>query len=513
MTPLEVPSPGRLMTIPRTPHRTSRALSIRTVACVASVIFTTMALLLTATWLHTTNRLQDSVDNVVEAARIRTLVAELETSLFMFQRLSDLYVVTKEAELLATRSELAARMESLTGTLEGAITDEAEREVLTNATERLQDYVLERQRLETLPLTLRDIVRRTRPEITETFKQLELLRRAAQGRIRTAKEGAEQVNRVAGVVGIAIAAALVLCAVGLIWGVLRYLLRPILTLHEAVARVHSGDTSARVKPQGLRETAELMDGLNDMVETLRKQRENQLTFLAGVAHDLRNPLSALKLGVLALQHQVSDSQREQLGARLDRQLNRLARMIEDLLDATRIEAGKLELRPEPFDLREVIEDAVRLYAPTSPEHEFHVRLPPQPVIVEGDPARLAQVLSNLLSNAIKYSPGARPIEVRLQGDANTARVDVQDHGIGIAAQDLPDIFLPFRRRLSNIRPGASLGLSVVRRIVTAHGGHIEVHSKQGEGATFCVTLPRSAPPPSATTASPADAAAPPPHSA
>lgn len=486
------------MTIRHTPHRTLRALSIRTVACVASVIFTTTALVLTAAWVHTTNRLQESVENVVEAARVRTLVAELETSLLMYQRLSDLYVVTKEDELLTARSELGTRMRELTSELARATTDSDERAVLAAATRHLEEYLVERQRLESRPLTLRDVVRQTRPVLTTAFKELEMLRQAAQGRIQTAKKDSDQVSDVADIIGIAVATALVLCAVGLVLGVLRYLLRPILALHETVTRVRSGDTDVQVKPQGLRETAELMDGLNEMVETLRRQRENQLTFLAGVAHDLRNPLSALKLGVVALQHELTDAQRQQLGARLDRQLSRLARMVEDLLDATRIEAGKLELRHEAFDLREVLEDTVRLLAPTSPEHEITVRLPSTPVIVEGDPARLTQVLNNLLSNAIKYSPHARAIEVRLGADATEVRIEVEDHGIGIAEPDLPNIFLPFRRRQSNVPPGASLGLSVVRRIVTAHGGHIEVHSKQGEGSTFCVTIPRNAPRSAAT---------------
>ncbi len=486
------------MKIRHTPHQTLRAFSIRTVACLASVLFTTTALILTATWVHTTSRLRQSVENVVEAARVRGRVAELETSLLMYQRLSDLYVVTKEAELLTARAELDSRMQQLTSELDQAITDPDDRAILAAATQHLREYLVDRQRLESLPLTLRDVVRQTRPVLTTAFDELEMLRQAAQGRILTAKEGSEQVNRIADIVGIAVAIALVLGAVALILGVLRYLLRPILTLHETVTRVRSGDTDVQVKPQGLRETAELMDGLNEMVETLRRQRENQLIFLAGVAHDLRNPLSALKLGVVALQQPLSDAQRQKLGARLDRQLNRLARMIEDLLDATRIEAGKLELRHEEFDLHEVLEDTVRLLAPTAPEHEITLRAPSEPVIVDGDSARLAQVLSNLLSNAIKYSPGARPIEVRLKADGTVVSIEVEDHGIGIATQDLPNIFLPFRRRQSNVPPGASLGLSVVRRIVTAHGGHIEVHSEQGAGSTFCVTIPRTAPRSAAT---------------
>src|SRR5690606_35828359 len=151
-------------------------------------------------------------------------------------------------------------------------------------------------------------------------------------------------------------------------------------------------------------------------------------------------------------------------------------MVDDLLDATRIEAGKLEMRFEECDLRVAVDDMIRLYAPTSPEHRISAKLPDQPVLVEADPLRLEQVVSNLLSNAIKYSPRGGTVGVTIETTADEAVLSVADEGVGISPEERSDIFLPFRPRKAEAPAGAGLGLSVVRRIVEAHGGRIDVES-------------------------------------
>src|SRR5690606_31960016 len=119
-----------------------------------------------------------------------------------------------------------------------------------------------------------------------------------------------------------------------------------------------------------------------------------------------------------------------------------------------------------------------------PEHQITAHLPDERVEIQGDPLRLEQVVSNLLSNAIKFSPGGGPVRIDVTMEGSDVVLSVSDRGVGIPREELPSMFLPFRRRRPDIAPGAGLGLSVVRHIVAAHGGSIDVQSDPGAGTTF-----------------------------
>lgn len=230
-----------------------------------------------------------------------------------------------------------------------------------------------------------------------------------------------------------------------------------------------------------------------MADGIARQREDQLAFVAGVAHELRNPLSALSTDVQALGLAPSGQGRDRALARVGRQVDRLTRMLDDLLDAARIEAGYLELQPEELDLRREVQEVVRFYAPTAPDRDLVVEAPDEPVTVRGDPLRIGQVITNLVSNAIKFSPEGGPVEVSVGLRGDEAVLTVADTGVGIAPEELSEIFTSFRRSRPDVASGAGLGLSVVRRIVAAHGGTIEVESEPGVGSTFRVRLPDGRP--------------------
>jgi signal transduction histidine kinase len=239
---------------------------------------------------------------------------------------------------------------------------------------------------------------------------------------------------------------------------------------------------------------------NEMANSLAHQQEQQLAFLAGVAHELRNPLSALKLST-ALSGRggapLTPERMERTLALVGRQVERLDRMVGDLLDSTRIEAGKLELRPEVRDARELTRDVVELYRSGDSGHVLQLALPDASVLVRVDPARLEQVVHNLVSNALKYSPAGSRVDVVVRRVEDEAVLSVTDQGIGISEDEKRLLFAPFQRA-GNARqraPGVGLGLSVARRIVEAHGGRIEVDSKPGTGSVFSVCLPlaRAAP--------------------
>lgn len=301
-------------------------------------------------------------------------------------------------------------------------------------------------------------------------------------------------DAIADTVGTVLASLLILALIAVLLVVRATVVRPLLALKDVMTRFRTGDEEGRTPPRGAAEVRELAEELDSLQHALRQHEQAQVTFLAGVAHDLRNPIAALKLsaGVLIRRPDPlpADAVRNTL-TRVSEQAERLDRMVGDLLDRTRIEAGNLDLRREPCDLRGLVRSVVELQSATSEAHTLSVDAPQGPVLADCDPVRVAQVLNNLVSNAIKYSPAGGQVRIRAWAAGGDACIEVSDEGVGIPEAEHRRIFDPFHRsRLqSHGIPGVGLGLSVSRRIVEAHGGSIEVESTPGRGSTFRVRLP------------------------
>lgn len=272
--------------------------------------------------------------------------------------------------------------------------------------------------------------------------------------------------------------------------------RPVLDLAGAMERFTAGDRTARAETGGPAELSEMSRRFNDLADSQAHQREREMAFLAGIAHDLRNPLSALKCsrGVVRPDRPLPEEPVVRRAFELVyRQVDRMDRLVGDLLDTARIEAGQLHLDKAPRDLRELARASCELFESASEKHRIELEAPADPVIATCDAHRIEQVLDNLLSNAIKYSPAGGVVRVRVRAEAGRALLSVADAGEGIAAEDLQRVFEPFQRagaRDSKI-PGMGLGLFVARRIVEGHGGTIGVDSRPGAGTTFEVALPQA----------------------
>jgi len=212
------------------------------------------------------------------------------------------------------------------------------------------------------------------------------------------------------------------------------------------------------------------------------------------AHELRTPVTSI-LGFSQLLQRQDPNNRHI--ATVVRQAASLDRLINDLVDSSRLEDGRLELRREQFDLVDLARDIAEQVEPLSRAHPIHVEAPDGPLLGCWDRERLGQVIQNLLVNAIKYSPGGGEIVVRVEDQADDVRLVVRDQGTGIPPALLTRLFDPFYRveRTAHAVRGLGLGLHISKSLVEAHGGRIEADSAgEGTGSTFTVTLPREEPP-------------------
>ncbi|WP_020471621.1 PAS domain-containing protein [Zavarzinella formosa] len=236
-------------------------------------------------------------------------------------------------------------------------------------------------------------------------------------------------------------------------------------------------------------------------EALRQADRRKDEFLALLAHELRNPLAPVRQGVqlMSLTALPDDPRRETLHM-MDRQLDQLIRLVDDLLDVSRIGQGKLDLRMEQVDMAAVIAHAIETTRSMieGKNHTLLLDLPPEPMFVDGDFTRLSQIISNLLNNSAKYTPPGGRIRLSVETEAGFVRVSVRDSGVGIPRNMLPkifDLYMQVDRSLDMAQGGLGIGLSLVRQLLELHGGTVEAHSEgYGLGSEFIIRLPSCEPP-------------------
>jgi len=229
---------------------------------------------------------------------------------------------------------------------------------------------------------------------------------------------------------------------------------------------------------------------------LREADRRKDEFLAVLSHELRNPLAPLRNAVQILRApQARASELAEARDIVERQVAQLVRLVDDLLDISRISVGRMVLREAVLDLRSVADDALMISGPLLDEaqHSVRVDLPPEPLWVSGDPVRLAQVISNLLNNAARYTPHGGSVGLRVTREGEDALVLVEDSGVGLAADMLQRIFEPFVQgdaRSARSAGGLGVGLALAKRLVEMHGGTIKASSAgPGKGSCFVVRLP------------------------
>ena len=255
--------------------------------------------------------------------------------------------------------------------------------------------------------------------------------------------------------------------------------------------------------QPMRDATGAVDGISvvcfDVTELARARREAEVAnrtkdeFLAMLGHELRNPLAPI-LTALQLMRLRGGATLEQERTVIERQTRHLVRLVDDLLDVSRIARGKIDLRKERIDVSEVVAKAIEMSSPLLEERQHDLTVDvPRDLVVEADPARLAQVLANLLTNSAKYTETGGHVQVQAGRAGDTVVIRVKDDGIGIGPEMLPHVFDMFaqeRQALDRTQGGLGLGLTIVKNLAELHGGTVDAASDgRGHGSVFTVRLP------------------------
>ncbi len=286
------------------------------------------------------------------------------------------------------------------------------------------------------------------------------------------------------------------------------LARRVERLRLGTARLAEGDLGAKVEVEGHDELAALAEDFNRMAGALeqaktreREADEARRDLVAAVSHDLRTPLASTRALIEAVADGVADDPetRARYLASARGELAKLGRLVDDLFELARIDAGVLRLELEETSLRDLISDTLSSFGPEAKQRGIRLvgEVSPEVDPVLASPSKLQRVLYNLVSNALRHTPADGTVFLRAEPEEKTVRVEVADTGGGISPEDLPRVFeRSFRGERSRSSPeaeddsGAGLGLAIARGLVEAHGGTIDVESRPGEGSRFSFTLQR-----------------------
>ena len=279
--------------------------------------------------------------------------------------------------------------------------------------------------------------------------------------------------------------------------ILRTITRPVGALHQGIARMTEGDLDTQVEVRGSNEFADLAKAFNSMAGRLKALDESRSLFVSNASHELKTPLSTMKLMIESLLYQETydpDTTKEFLRD-ANSEIDRLNRIISDLLSLVKMDDG-LALDMGDLDICNLVQEQVRRLAPLARENGIEMEFSSkEPLTVSGDQIKLQQVFYNVIDNAIKYTGRGGEVTCTVARNGKLAVIKIADTGIGIPPEHLPHIFDRFYRvdkARSRETGGTGLGLSIVRQTVNLHGGRIYAESTVGKGSVFTIELPIAA---------------------
>ncbi|GAB3907099.1 PAS domain-containing sensor histidine kinase [Mucilaginibacter boryungensis] len=225
------------------------------------------------------------------------------------------------------------------------------------------------------------------------------------------------------------------------------------------------------------------------VKSLNEKKDE---FIGLASHELKTPLTSINGYLQIISGMITDESAMLFLQKTRQQVKKLNALVSDLLDVSKIEAGKLQITKEDFDINQVLTDAIELISHGNKSHTIDLTMPAGKLIVTGDAHRIEQVIINLLTNAIRYSPGTNKIHVGLTSDADEVLICIKDYGMGIPQDKQQDIFTRFYRvnDENSTISGLGIGLFLSKEIIIQHGGRIWADSEPGKGSTFFISLPK-----------------------
>lgn len=299
----------------------------------------------------------------------------------------------------------------------------------------------------------------------------------------------DSLNRI--LIGIGVFSLLIAAITGIFLA--RHLSRPILKTVEMTRDIADGKYSARIREStGTREVDQLIGSINHLAQSLEKQERLRRQLTADVAHELRTPLTTVQTHMEAMLEGVWEPTPERLESCYD-ELNRLGNLVSDLENLAKVESDNLKLNKTPINLREMTKKVLWNYEKELRDRNLSVEVEGNCSLVYADRDRIGQVLVNLISNAVKYTPDGGEIRITLSDTEDSVVFNIRDSGIGIPEAEIPYIFERFYRadKSRNRNTGGSgIGLAIVKSVVSAHGGAVDVESRLNEGSNFIVKLPK-----------------------
>ena len=386
-------------------------MKLKTAVSIPALLLSGVFCVLSFALIKTTDLLDFQSREIAKAGESIRVAQSLKNRLLTHNRNSFLYELNNDPSRFASRQKQRDEIVELLIEAEQLINNDEEKLVFDSVRHVTHAYLAKRDSLDDQPESSERKYMLASIDVDNAISAVDQLVSVNQTQMEqlssAIRERNNDANAVAGI--LFVVGAIILT--GVVFAAFTFIARPLTDLARVITRYSEGGVSARVEPRGVTEIKTVSANFNAMTERLEEKRQDQLRFIASIAHDLRNPLNSMSIitELLLSQEQVENRQFLEV---IFRQARHLDRLVNDLLDTAHIESGHLALNLSQQDIRILVQDAVELHRTASDLHHFEMELTDETLICQCDSGRLSQVVNNLLSNAIKYSPNGGVITVR-----------------------------------------------------------------------------------------------------